>query len=175
MDVTTQVPAGEGTPVRPLFPPFPGPENRRPGFLSVLCVSEDPLFRDRICRNLERDGGVFVEIAVTAEDALHLMSYLFFDVVVTDCISWQGKENGFLRAIRQQGIRIPCICFIRHPHLPAMEEAARLGPSRTIAWDGHMDSRQFGDLLHCIHDMTGGSACNGSRDAERGKRPEKNP
>lgn len=174
MDVTTQIPMEAGTPVPPVFPPAPGSGHSRPGFLSVLCVSEDPLFRDRICRNLERDGGVFVEIAVTADDALHLVTYLFFDIIVTDCIAWQGREQGFLQAMRQQGIGIPFVYVIRDPRAPFTEEDALPGQARAIAWDGHPDSRQFGDLLRCIHDMTGSSAGHRTQDPDRGTPPGKN-
>ncbi|OPX64833.1 response regulator [Methanoregula sp. PtaB.Bin085] len=142
------------TPIQPLSPASTGPEDGYTGLLSVLCVSENPLFRDRICRNLEREGNIFVEIAVTAEDALSLVSYLVFDVVVTDCIAWQGNENGFLKAMRQRGIRIPFIYFIRDAGNQAREEIARLGAARLVPWNGHPDTLQFENLLQCILDMT---------------------
>jgi len=144
------------TPMQPLFPSSTGGEDGNFGLLSILCVSEDPLFRDRICRNLEREADIFVEIAVTAEDALCLMSYLSFDVIVTDCIAWQGNENGLLKAMRQRGIGIPFIYFIKNPKCRVQEEAALLGHARLVSWNGHPDSLQFESLLQCINDMTDG-------------------
>jgi DNA-binding NtrC family response regulator len=145
-----------GTDISLLPRPSPGSARGKgtPGLLSVLCVSDDPLFRDRICRNLERDGGIFVEIAATAEDALHLMTYLFFDAIVTDCVSWQGKENGFLRAMREQGIAIPFIYFIRNLEFRIQEEARQFGLIRSVVWSGQPVCFQFETLLQCIHDMT---------------------
>lgn len=146
----------DSTVMQPQLPLSLDPKDDKPGFLSVLCVSEDPLFRDRICRNLERGGSIFIEIAVTADDALHLMAYLFFDAVVTDCVTWRGKEHGFLQAMREQGIRIPFVYFIKTPVTRIPKEAARFNRVRSVPWNGHPDTWQFDNLLRCIHELTDG-------------------
>jgi len=123
--------------------------------LSVLCVSEDPRFRDRICRNIEQNGDIFVEICTSVDDAFHLMSYLLFDVVVTDCTSWHGEQNGFLRAMREQGIEIPFIYFIRNLETRLMEESRKYGRIRYLAWKERTAAPPFAKLVVCIHEMTG--------------------
>jgi chemotaxis response regulator CheB len=123
--------------------------------LSVLCVSEDPLFRDRICRHLEQNGDMFVEISLSVEDALHLMSYLVFDVVVTDCTFWHGEQNGFLKTVRDQGIEIPFIYFIRKPETGIREEARKYSRIRILAWGEEQTAvPPFDKLVQCIHSMT---------------------
>ncbi|MCK9580102.1 MAG: response regulator [Methanoregula sp.] len=119
----------------------------------MLCVYEDPLFLDRICRNLERDGDMFVEISVSVEDAIHLMVYVFFDVIVTDCTSWQGEQNGFLKAIRNQGTEIPLIYFTHAPEIACMDEARKYGEVRYIAWSGQDPFPPFDELVQCIREI----------------------
>ena len=104
--------------------PFPVGECRGSGIISVLCVFEDPLFLDRICRHLETNGDIFADISVSVEDALHLMVYVAFDAVVTDAVIWEGQTNGFLKAVRDRGNGIPFICMIR-PGNAVIETEAR--------------------------------------------------
>ena len=139
--------------------------NRRSCPLSVLCVSEDPLYRDRICRYLEQNGDKFVEICISVEDALHLMSYLFFDVVVTDCTSWYGEQNGFLKAMREQGIEIPFIYFTRELETKNREEARKYGRIQFLAWKEQTTAPPFDKLVECIHGMTNNLGENNVRSA----------
>lgn len=122
--------------------------------LSVLCVSEDPLFLDRICRNLERSRDMFVETLVSVEDALHLTDYIFFDAVVTDCLSWQGEQNGFLKALRKQGKKIPFIYCIGGQDPFSTEEAPRCGRVRVLTWGERGATRPFDELVGCIREVT---------------------
>lgn len=158
-DVT--LPVAENT-IPSLFPPGHEQGFGKVMFLSVLCVSEDPLFLDRICRNLERNGDIFVEICNSAGDALHLMNYLFFDAVVTDCVVWQGKENGFLKAMREQGIKIPLIYFIRRLETRIRREARLYGGIRYLGWREQASSPPFGRLARCIRGL---AACQAEMDA----------
>ncbi|NMB77852.1 MAG: response regulator [Methanomicrobiales archaeon] len=119
--------------------------------MSVLCVYEDPLFLDRLCRNLEESGDVFVEISVSVEDALHLMVYVHFDAVVTDFIAWNDVPDGFLKTVRQQGSEVPFIYFFGHQQ---QEPSATLEEYRgvtVISWDSATSAVPFDRLSECIH------------------------
>jgi DNA-binding NarL/FixJ family response regulator len=135
---------------------YPGGDNLkgRSCPLSVLCVSEDPLFLDRICRNLEQSSDIFVEISNMAEDALHLMEYLSFDVIVTDCISWHGELNGFLKTLRKQGMEIPFIYFLKGPETGSMQDVRRYGLVRYLVGGERETTPPFEELIRCIREMT---------------------
>ena len=122
--------------------------------LSVLCVYEDPLFLDRICRNLEEGGDVFVEISVSVEDALHLMVYVHFDVVVTGFLDWNGEPNGFLRAVREKRNEIPFIYFTGEGNTTVFTDAQQYGNVRDLTWKDGAVPVPFGRLLRCIHAVT---------------------
>lgn len=123
----------------------------RAGYLAVLCVYDDPLFLDRLCRHLERGGDMFVEFSIAAEDALHLMVYVRFDVIVTDCMSWQGEDHGFLKAMRKRGKEIPLIYFFRcqdpKDHIAPIDDEK----ASYLAWDGNEIFPPFDELARSIH------------------------
>lgn len=122
--------------------------------LSVLCVYEDPLFLDRVCRNLEREGDIFVEISVSVEDALHLMVYVFFDVIVTDFTFWDDMPNGFLKSVRNEKKEVPFIYFTHSQNAGIAREARQQGNVRFILWnDG--SAIPFDELSRAIHEMAG--------------------
>ena len=123
--------------------------------LSVLCVYEDPLFLDRICRNLEENDDIFVEISVSVEDALHLMVYVFFDIVITDFTSWDNKEHGFLNAVRQQGKDVPFIYFTHGKPAGTVKGAKQYGNVEFISWDEGVSAVPFEKLSRCIHVLAG--------------------
>lgn len=123
----------------------------RAGYLSVLCVYDDPLFLDRLCRHLEHSGDMFVEFSISPEDALHLMVYVRFDVIVTDCMSWQGEDHGFLKAMRRRGKDMPLIYFYR-----CQDPAHRVAPPPdekvwSLAWNGDGLFPPFEELARYIH------------------------
>jgi DNA-binding NtrC family response regulator len=149
-EILTQ-PVPENTTVPPVFS---GHDfgNGRSSPLSVLCVYTDPLFLDRIRRNLEQSNTIFVEIAFSVEDALRLMDYLFFDAVVTDITSWHGEPNGFLKAMRDQGINIPFIYFIREPETGSLKDARQFCNVRYLLWGKWEISPPFDELAWCINE-----------------------
>ena len=122
--------------------------------LSVLCVSGDPIFREQICRNLERDGDMFVEISESAEDALNLMHYLLFEAVVTDSLALRGEDDGFLRAVRDRGIAIPFVCIFRTLGTRIPRTAIRSRQNRFLLWNGRAASPVFHRLVEIIREMT---------------------
>jgi hypothetical protein len=151
--------------VSPRFPVGREQGTRRSCLLSVLCVFEDPLYLDRIRRNLEGDDEIFVENAVQVEDALHLMEYLYFDVVVTNCISWHSEQNGFLKAVRKLGREIPFIYFVRGMKAGWEKEARRFGRVRCLVWDERDPAPPFDRLAQYIHDMVAPGREDGSWNA----------
>lgn len=111
-----------------LYDPSSGVKNRAPGTpLSILCVFDNPVFLDRVCRHLEKKGDISVEISVSAEDAIHLMQYVSFDVIVTDQTCWLSERNGFLKAVRGRGNHIPIIYFTQARNAEIEEEARHYG------------------------------------------------
>jgi hypothetical protein len=136
-----------------IFPDGAG-RNGKSSLLSVLCVSEDPLFPDRIRQNLEQNCGIFVEISVLIEDALHLMEYLSFDAIVTDCISWHGEKNGFLKTMRRQGMEIPFIYFLRGLETGSIPDVRSYGRVRYLVWGERETTPPFEELIRCIREMT---------------------
>jgi hypothetical protein len=146
-------PAPENTIPHLMFPCDEGGGNRMSCLLSVLCVSEDPLFLDRIRLNLEQNSDIFVEISVLVEDALHLMEYLSFDAIVTDCISWHGEQSGFLKTLRKQGMEIPFIYFFRGPETGNMKDVCGYGQVRYLVWGEREITPPFDELIRCIREM----------------------
>jgi hypothetical protein len=135
---------------------FPAGEglNGRSSHLSVLCVSEDPLFLDSILLNLEQCSDIFVEISVLVEDALHLMEYLSFDAIVTDCIPFYGEQNGFLKTLRKQGMEIPVIYFLQGLETGIMKDICGYGQVRYLTWGERETPPPFEELARCIREMT---------------------
>ena len=130
--------------------PFPAGERRGSGIISVLCVFEDPLFLDRICRHLETNGDLFADISVSVEDALHLMVYVTFDAVVTDALIWEGQTNGFLKAVRDRGNGIPFICMIRPGNVVIETEARAYGAAFFVPFEKTNPSCGFEQVYQMI-------------------------
>lgn len=82
-----------------------------PGFLSILCVFDNLILLDRICHGLEGKGNIFVEVAMTVEDALGLIRYIDFDLIVCETLSGRIDSNRFLRSARDAGILTPFIVY----------------------------------------------------------------
>jgi hypothetical protein len=135
---------------------FPSGEGERNGgscHLSVLCVSEDPLFLDSTRLNLEQNSDIFVESSVLVEDALHLMEYLSFDAIVTDCISLHGEHNGFLKTLLKKGMEIPFICFLKGPGTGSREDIRGYGHVRYFVWEESETPPPFDELIRYIREM----------------------
>jgi DNA-binding NtrC family response regulator len=119
--------------------------------ISVLCVYDNPVFLNRICRNLENKGDCFVEISISADDALHLMVYIHFDVIVTDCTSWQSEENGFLKIVRSKGNHIPFIYFNRSRDAGIEEDACKYGRISFVVWENKTPTQACDELHYVMH------------------------
>jgi ActR/RegA family two-component response regulator len=71
------------------------------------------VFLGRVCRHLEQRGDLSVGISVSGEDALHLMRYVPFEVIVADFPPGQD-ELGFIKAVRARENPEPFIFFTRN-------------------------------------------------------------
>jgi len=133
-----------------LVSPIPAGKRSESGIISVLCVFEDPLFLDRICRYLELNGDIFADISVSVEDALHLMIYVAFDAVVTDALVWQGQTNGFLKTVRGRGNEIPFICMNRPGNAVIEAEARAYSAVIFVPWDNANPLSEFDRVYQIV-------------------------
>jgi CheY-like chemotaxis protein len=130
-------------------PSFPAEGERISGktrVLQVLCIHDNPVFLDRICRHLEQRGDLSVDISISGEDALHLMRYVRFDVIVTDNTLGQMEKNSFLKIVRATGNTVPCIFFTRIRNAEVEAEARPYGVVYFVEWGEESLSQGFEDL-----------------------------
>jgi DNA-binding NtrC family response regulator len=114
--------------------------------ISVLCVYDNPVFLNRICKNLELKGDIFVEISISVEDALHLLIYVMFDVIVTDYTLSGMEKHGFLKAVRERGNPAPFIYFTRTRDAAIEAEACKYGVVDFIEWEKKSPLIEFDTL-----------------------------
>ena len=133
--------------------PLNGHAAGRARFRSISCISENPLLIHRLCRFLEQDGSTFVEVSYSPDDALHLMTYITFDVIITDCIPWQDDPNGVLKMLREKDIRTPLICFTRGNDPAAEREAEPYGGVWFLSWGDQSAIPEFDELYRLICDI----------------------
>jgi DNA-binding NtrC family response regulator len=139
-----------GSPRSPLDSAEGGRIKVRGNVLSVLCVHDNLLFLDRVCRNLELQGDLSVEISLSVESALHLMKYVLFEVIVTDYTLEEMGKNVFLKAVRGRGNPVPFIYFTRTRNADAEDEACLYGEVYFIEWGGKSTTRGFKELYLSI-------------------------
>lgn len=118
----------------------------RTRILTVLCVHENPVFLDRLCRHLERRGDLSVDTVTSAEDALHLMKYVLFDIIVTDYNPLPVEKNGFLKTVRNQGNAVPFIYFTHIRNAEIETETRVYSAVYVVEWEEETLSRGFDDL-----------------------------
>lgn len=99
-----------------------------PRLISVLLVFESPADLDRICHQIEKNGDLMVDFSVSADDAIHLMHYVPFDVIVTEYDGTPGDRIGFLKRLRSGSIPVPVIYYARIPGILGEEGADQYGP-----------------------------------------------
>jgi chemotaxis response regulator CheB len=128
---------------------FPADRERATGkarIHSVLCIHDNPVFLDRICRHLEQRGDLSVDISISVEDALHLMRYVRFDVIVTDYTFGQMEKNGFLKIVRDTGNTVPFIYFTRIRNAEVEAEARPYCAVHFVDWGEESVSQGFEEL-----------------------------
>ena len=118
----------------------------RTRILTVLCVHENPVFLDRLCRHLERRGDLSVDTTTSVEDALHLMKYVLFDVIVTDYNPVPVEKNSFLKTVRNQGNAVPFIYFTQRLNAEIETEIRVYSAVYVVEWEEETLSRGFDDL-----------------------------
>ncbi|NMB79258.1 MAG: hypothetical protein GYA23_09230 [Methanomicrobiales archaeon] len=90
-----------------------GESSRDTRVISALLVFTDPLYLDRLCRNLERDGDIFAEISLSGESALELMRYIQFEVVVAEYSSTDPDPLLLVKSMRNRSLCTPLIYSVR--------------------------------------------------------------
>ena len=103
------------------------PEGATPG-ISLLLVFRQPADLDRLCRRLEKNGDISAEISHCGEDALHLMQYIRFHVVVAEYPSDEPDPLRLLRTMRNRSDCTPLIYYVCPDDAPDEEEASRYRP-----------------------------------------------
>ncbi len=117
---------------------------------AVLCVFDNPVFLDRICKNLELHRDISVDSSISVEDAHHLMRYVLYDAIVTDFTVGQSKTHGFLKTVRYQGNPVPFIYFTRARDILNDREARECGDVFTVEWEETPLFRGFDDLYRSV-------------------------
>ena len=123
--------------------------NRTPGtshIIAVLCVFENPVFLDRICRHLEKHRDITADICISVEDALHLMKYVPFDVIVTGYGDDPIEINRFLKTVRNLGNSVPFIYFTSLRNTMIEEGAREYGGVSVVEWEEAAPLCGFDDL-----------------------------
>jgi DNA-binding NtrC family response regulator len=99
----------------------------RPPVLSVLYVDDEPTLLT-ICKlYLERRSDISVSLAVSVENALHLLDTFSFDVIISD-YQMPGTDGiGFLKILNEKQCSIPFILFTGRGREEIMTEALQNG------------------------------------------------
>jgi CheY-like chemotaxis protein len=117
---------------------------------SVLCVHASPIFLDRLCRHLEQQGDISVDILTSVEDALHLIRYVHFDIIVTDYDLAKMEKISFVDRIRQQGNKVPLIFLIDDPNDEINAEYRSYASVYLVVLNDESLSQGFNELYHVI-------------------------
>ena len=128
----------------------PGLSNEKVTFRSVSCIFDNPLLLHRLCRYLEQDGGTFVEISYSVEDALHLMTYVSFDVVITDVTVWEDVPNGLVKVLHSRNMAVPVIYYTRNQDVALEADGKKYNGVYYVTWGTASALPEFGDLIRLI-------------------------
>ena len=96
--------------------------------VSVLLVFSNPVISDRICRQLEKNENITVEMCLSEDDALHLLEYIRFDLILVGCTTGISDRIRFLQALRTMYPPIPVIYYPLLRDLPVGNETREYGP-----------------------------------------------
>lgn len=121
-----------------------------PRMISVLLLFNNPFDLDRICRRLEKNQNLIVDIRVSDEDAIHLMHYVPFDVIVTEYLATQPDRAWFLKTIRGRSIDIPVIYYLYPSEASPVEEARPYAPVYCIIRSHDASAQEADDLYPAI-------------------------
>jgi PAS domain S-box-containing protein len=95
----------------------------------VLHVDDDPAVLDLTATLLEREAGLQVETATSADAGLDALAEWEFDCIVSD-YDMPGTDGlEFLTAVREQGCELPFILFTGHGNEAVASEAISAGVS----------------------------------------------
>ena len=125
-----------------------------PRMVSVLLIFNSPNDLDRICHQLEKNANIIVDLRVSDEDAIHLMHYVPFDVVVTEYNDTRPDRMSVLKTIRSVSMDIPVIYYLPSGSVSEEEEAKQYDPvyfvSRNAASPGPEPDALYPTIMQIV-------------------------
>jgi|GEM_PF-521157 len=97
--------------------------------VNVLHVDDDPDVLDLTATLLEREDGLRIETATSADAGLDLLAEREFECIVSDYDMPRTDGLEFLTAVREQGCELPFILFTGHGNEAVASEAISAGVS----------------------------------------------
>jgi DNA-binding NarL/FixJ family response regulator len=134
----------------PRLPFFNGSGSAYPRMVSVLLVFDNPVYLDRICHLLEKKGDIMVDIRVSEEDAIHLMHYVPFDVIVTEYLAGQSDRISLLKTMRSRSMYMPVIYYSRYVDIATEDETGQYAPAYFVARNTTGSVPELDDLYPVI-------------------------
>ncbi|HDR72636.1 MAG TPA: response regulator [Methanoculleus sp.] len=117
--------------------------------MDVLLVDDEPMLLDIGALFLEREEGIRVYTASSAQEGLELLEQGTFDVVVSD-FQMPGMDGiEFLRELRERGSVIPFIIFTGRGREDVVIDALNSGANFYVQKGGDATA-QFTELAHKI-------------------------
>jgi DNA-binding response OmpR family regulator/Flp pilus assembly protein TadD len=117
---------------------------------SVLIVDDEPLMLDSARSFLERFGGMQVQTAASAKDALGILTNTTFDALVVDYYLPEITGIELLKILRTKGDTTPVIIFTGVGRENAAIEALNNGADFFLK-KGESPSSEFRELVHMIN------------------------
>ena len=96
--------------------------------VSVLLVFSSPVEMIRMCRQLEEEGMIAADTCVSDEDAIHLLNYIRFDIIITEYFTQRSDKNWFLKSMRSRSLVTPVVYYSSVRDRGTEEEAKKYGP-----------------------------------------------
>jgi chemotaxis response regulator CheB len=127
--------------------------------VSVLLVFSNPVVSDRICHQLERNERLMVEICQSEDDAIHLLEYVRFDIILVGYTTGTSDRIRFLRALRIMHPSIPVIYYPLLRDIPAGNETREYGPVYFVARQNRDTSNEPEDLYPVIMQVMSETGC----------------
>ena len=121
-----------------------------PRMVSVLLIFSNPSDLDWLCHHLEKNANIIVDIRVSDEDAVHLMHYVPFDVIVTEYPATRPDRISFLKMIRSRSISTPVIYYSRLPDGIPEDDARQYDPVYFVARNTSRTASEPDDLYSAI-------------------------
>ena len=141
--------------IRPPVRPGTGNQPIDYRVVSVLLVFSNPVVSDRICHQLERNENVTVETCLSEDDAIRLLEYIRFDVILVGYTTTMPDRFQFLKALRAMYPSIPVIYYPLLRDSLARQENLVSGPVYFVDWQNPDTGNKPDDLYPVIMQALG--------------------